>query len=146
MIMKGRQTIVINRTMTLEDVLKFMEEHWDRETMSEFGTRRKSDGTLEYVVLPATENWDIIIYPKAAGCLFNKENKLVLSAARSLHAIDPSKVNYARFFRDKDTFDRIKDSKEAIDLNKEMMGPCEDALQEYTGFMKKLLEEAGYLK
>ncbi len=32
------------------------------------------------------------------------------------------------------------------DLNAEMMGPCEDALQEYTGFMTKLLEENGYLK
>ena len=146
MIMKGRQTIVINRAMTPEDVLKFMEEHWDKEKMSEFGTTKKSSGALEYVVLPATEHWDIIIYPKAAGGLFNKENKIVLSAARALHAIDPSRVDYARFFRDKDTFDRIKDSKEAIDLNKEMMGPCEDALQEYTGFMKKLLEEAGYLK
>ncbi len=144
--MKGRQTIVINRAMTPEDVLKFMEEHWDKEAMSEFGTTKKSSGALEYIVLPATENWDIIIYPKAAGGLFNKENKIVLSAARALHAIDPSRVDYARFFRDKDTFDRIKDSKEAIDLNKEMMGPCEDALQEYTGFMKKLLEEAGYLK
>ena len=70
-----------------------------------------------------------------------------MSAARSHHAIDPSKVDYTKYFRThKDMFDKIKDSKEAIDLNAEMMGPCEDALQEYTGFMTKLLEENGYLK
>ena len=144
--MKGRQTIKINKTMTPDDVLHFMEAHWDKENMSEFGTTKKSNGDLEYVVLPATENWDIIIYPKAAGGLFNKDNKLVLSAARATHAIDPSKVDYTKYFkRHKDTFDKIKDSKQAIDLNAEMMGPCEDALQEYTGFMTKLLGENGYL-
>ncbi len=145
--MKGRQTITINRTMTPEDILHFMEAHWDRENMSEFGTTKKSNGDLEYIVLPATENWDVIIYPKAAGGLFNKDNKIVMSAARSHHAIDPSKVDYTKYFRThKDMFDKIKDSKEAIDLNAEMMGPCEDTLQEYTGFMTKLLEENGYLK
>ncbi|WP_022764340.1 hypothetical protein [Butyrivibrio sp. XPD2006] len=144
--MKGRQTIKINRSMTPDDILHFMEAHWDRENMSEFGTTTKRNGDLEYIVLPATENWDVIIYPKEAGGLFNKDNKLVMCAARASHAIDPSKVDYTKYFRrSKDAFDKIKDSKEAIDLNAEMMGPCEDALQEYTGFMKKLLEENGYL-
>jgi len=144
--MKGRQTIIINRSMTPEDILHFMESNWDRENMSEFSTTKKSNGELEYIVLPATENWDIIIYPKAAGGLFNKDNKIVMTVARSFHAIDPSKVDYTKYFRvSKDTFDKIKDSKKAIDLNAEMMGPCEDALQEYKGFMLRLLEEKGYL-
>ena len=145
--MKGRQTIVINRTFTPDELLKFMEDNWDRANMSEFGTTRKSNGDIEYIVLPATENWDVIIYPKAAGGLFNKENKIVLCAARSLHVIDPDKVDYSKYFkRHKGMFDKIQDSKEAIDLNKEMQGPCEDALLDYTKCLTGLLKSAGYTK
>ena len=141
--MKGRQTIVINRSMTMQELLQFMEDHWDRAQKSEFGVTKKSNGELEYVVLPATEHWDVIVYTKAAGGLFNKDNKIVLSAARSLHAVDPDKVDYFRFYNRNSVSNQIKRSKEAIDLNAEMQGPCEDALQEYTGYLTSLLVAEG---
>lgn len=143
--MKGRKTITINKTMSIEELLQFMESHWDRQNESEFGTTKKENGELEYVVLPATEHWDVIVYTKAAGGLFNKDNKVVLTAARSLHAIDPAKVDYTRFFRrPNDTSRKIGRAKEAIDLNAEMQGPCEDALLHYTDCLIKLLQVAGY--
>ena len=141
--MKGRQTIVINRSMTMQELLQFMEDHWDRAQQSEFGVTKKSNGELEYVVLPATEHWDVIVYTKAAGGLFNKDNKTVLSAARSLHAVDPDKIDYFRFYNRNSVSNQIKRSKEAIDLNAEMQGPCEDALQEYTGYLTSLLVAEG---
>ena len=141
--MKGRQTIVINRSMTMQELLQFMEDHWDRAQQSEFGVTKKSNGELEYVVLPATEHWDVIVYTKAAGGLFNKDNKIVLSAARSLHAVDPDKIDYFRFYNRNSVSNQIKRSKEAIDLNAEMQGPCEDALQEYTGYLTSLLVAEG---
>ena len=144
--MKGRQAITINRSMTMQELLQFMEDHWDRAQQSEFGTSKKSDGSLEYVVLPATEHWDVIVYTKAAGGLFNKDNKIILCAARSLHAIDPEKVDYFRFYNRNSVSNQIKRSKEAIDLNAEMTGPCEDALQEYTGYLTSLLSAEGLMK
>ncbi len=145
--MKGRKTIATRKAFTPDELLKFMEENWDRENVSEFGVTRKSNGDLEYIVLPATENWDVILYPKAAGGLFNKEDKIVLSAARATHGIDPNKVDYTKYFRKHhDSFMGIKESKEAYDLNKEMQGPCEEALLEYTDLLTKLLKTAGFLK
>ena len=142
--MKGRQVITINKSMTMQDLLQFMESHWDKERESEFGVTKKTNGELEYVVLPATENWDVIVYTKAAGGLFNKNNKIILSAARSLHAIDPAKVDYFRFYNRNSVSNQIKRSKEIMDLNAEMQGPCEDALQEYTKYLTSLLTSEGF--
>ena len=127
----------------MQELLQFMESHWDREKQSEFGVTKKSGGDLEYIVLPATEHWDVIVYTKAAGGFFNKDNKVILSAARSLHVIPSDKVDYFRFINRNSVSNQIKRSKEAIDLNAEMQGPCEDALQEYTKYLTSLLESEG---
>ncbi len=141
--MKGRQAIIINRSMTMQELLQFMDTHWNKEEQCEFGVTNKSNGELEYVVLPATEHWDVIVYTKPAGGLFNKANKIILSAARSLHAVNPDKVDYFRFYNRNSVSNQIKRSKEAIDLNAEMWGPCEDALQEYTKYLTSLLAAEG---
>ena len=127
----------------MQELLGFMDSHWDREKQSEFGVTNKSNGELEYVVLPATENWDVIIYTKAAGGFFNKKNKVILTVARSFHAVDPTKVDYFRFYNRNSISKQIERSKRTIDLNAEMCGPCEDALQEYTKYLTSLLTAEG---
>ena len=42
--MKGRQTITINRSMTMQELLQFMDSHWDRVQQSKFGVCKKAAG------------------------------------------------------------------------------------------------------
>ena len=80
--MIGRQVITINKTFTLQELEQFMQENWDKEQFSDFRLGKPTAASIgEYILLPATHRFLVIVYPKAAGGFFNKENKIVLSVA-----------------------------------------------------------------
>ena len=75
--MVGRQVILTNRAFTHEELLQFMSERWDTEEYNHFVTDPAvSQYTKHYVVLPATTRYMIIVYSRAAGGLFSRDNKV----------------------------------------------------------------------
>lgn len=62
--MIGRQVILTNRAFTLEELY-----------------RPTKASVEEYILLPATRRFMTIVYPRKAGGLFSKDNKVILSTA-----------------------------------------------------------------
>lgn len=143
--MIGREVILTNRAFTLEELYAFMEEHWDKEGYSGFTLDRPTAASVErYILLPATQRHLVIVYPRAAGGLFNKENKVILSVAQTKEGAAES------LLRSIPTGGRIIAG--AVKIGSVMSqeadrkGPAQDALIMYTEHMKAILGEAGHLK
>ena len=78
----GRQVITINKSITLRELEQIMQENWDKEQYGNFKIGRPTRASVEeYILLPATPRFLIIVYPRSAGKLFSKENKVILSTA-----------------------------------------------------------------
>lgn len=78
--MIGRQVIKTNRAFTLEELEQFMQENWDKEQYNHFVIGRPTAASIEkYILLPATARFMVIAYPRKAGGLFNKDNKVILA-------------------------------------------------------------------
>ena len=141
--MIGRQVIEVNRGFSLDELLQFMNENWDTETHCKFIKGRPTAASIEeYILLPATPNYMVIAYPRKAGGLFNKENKVILSVCDTPEGVKTEIIESIP--SDNVFFGALKigiiTSKE-----KERKGPAEKVLQYYTAYMKELLEKAGYL-
>lgn len=97
----------------------------------------------EYILLPATERFMTIVYPRKAGGLFNKEDKVILATADT-----PAGAweGIGQTIPTGNIFIGIAQMKSLSSSEKERKGPAEDILQRYTEYMKKILNEAGYLK
>ena len=142
--MIGRQVILTNRSFTLEELHAFMKEHWDVNEGGEFIIGRPTKASIEeYILLPATQRYMTIVYPRSAGGLFTKENKVVLSTADT-----PSGAieGLAQTIPTGNIFVGIAQMTSLSSSEKERRGPAEDVLRRYTEYMKKILGEAGYLK
>ena len=142
--MIGRQVILTNRAFTHDELLQFMSEHWDAEEYNHIVT----DPSLKrytdlYVVLPATPRYMIIVYSRAAGGLFNKENKVVLSIINSPAGAAEMMM---RSIPTHNVFFGIAKISNTMSAKAEREGPTEDVLQRYTAYMRSLLQNAGYLK
>ena len=80
--MIGRQVIPINKPITMQELEQIMQEHWDKEQYGNFKIGRPTKASIEeYILLPATHRYLIIVYPRKAGGLFSKEDKVILSTA-----------------------------------------------------------------
>ena len=78
--MIGRQVITVNKTFTLQELEQFMQANWDKEQYGNFRIGKPTSmSAAEYILLPATRRFLVIVYPKAAGGLFSKDNKVVLT-------------------------------------------------------------------
>ena len=142
--MIGRQVLLTNREFTLKELYEFMEEHWDVHEGGRFKLGRPTKASIEeYILLPATERFMTIVYPRKAGGLFSKENKVILSTADT-----PAGAweGIAQTIPTGNIFVGLAQMKSLGSSEKERKGPAEDVLQRYTAYMKKLLDEAGYLK
>ena len=142
--MKGRQVILTNRAFTHEDLLRFMTERWDTEKYNSFLT----DPALKlytdrYVLLPATERYMIIVYSRAAGGLFSRKNKVVLSI---LNTPAGAREMMLRSIPTHNIFFGAAKIAGTMSDKADRGGPTEDALQKYAAYMRSLLQEAGYLK
>ncbi len=142
--MIGRQVILTNRPFTLEELHEFMKEHWDVDEGGEFVVGRPTRASVEeYILLPATQRFLTIVYPRKAGSFMSKENKVILATADTpseaieglMRAIPTGKI-----------FVGIAQMTSLRSAEKERRGPAEDILLRYAEYMRKLLGEAGYLK
>lgn len=142
--MIGRQVILTNRSFTLEELHAFMKEKWDVNEGGEFVVGRPTMASIEkYILLPATERFMTIVYPRSAAGLFSKDNKVILSTADT-----PSGAfeGLAQTIPTGNIFVGAAQMTSLRSYEKERKGPAEDILQCYTAYMKKILGEAGYLK
>ena len=142
--MIGRQVILTNRAFTLEELYEFMNTHWDVNEAGKFIIGRPTKASIEeYILLPATRRFMTIVYPRAAGGLFSKENKVILTTVDT-----PAGAfeGIAQAIPTGNIFIGVAQMKNLSSSEKERKGPAEDILLRYTEYMKKLLGEAGYLK
>ena len=133
--MIGRQVILINKPLTLQELEQIMQDNWDKEQYGSF--------IEEYILLPATRRYLTIVYPRAAGGFFSKENKVILSTADSPEG---AQIAIAEYLPVKGPLLNILQTKSVLSAEKERKGPAEEMLQAYTAHMKEILKKNGLLK
>ena len=142
--MIGRQVIPINKPLTLRELEKIMQENWDREQYGGFILGRPTKASVEeYILLPATQRFLIIVYPRSAGRLFGKENKVILSTADTPEG---ASIAIAEYFPTKGPLTKLMQTASVLSSEKERKGPAEEALQAYTAHMRDILKKNGLLK
>lgn len=142
--MIGRQVITVKKAFTLQELEQFMQENWDKEQYSNFRLGKPTAASIgEYILLPATQRFLVIVYPKAAGGLFSKENKIVLSVADTPAGAEEA---IAEYFPVRGPITKLWQTSMVLDAEKERKGPAEEVLQEYTAHMKSILAKNGLLK
>ena len=71
--MIGRQVILINRPITLQELEQIMQNNWDKEQYGSFKIGKPTPASIEeYILLPATYRYLTIVYPRAAGGFFKQ--------------------------------------------------------------------------
>ena len=142
--MIGRQVILINKAMTLQDLEQLMQDNWDQEQYGRFKVGKPTKASVEeYILLPATQRFLIIVYPRAAGWFFSKENKVILATADTPEG---AKMAVAEYFPTRGPLTKLLQTTSVLSSEKERKGPAEDALQAYTAHMKDILKRNGLLK
>lgn len=140
--MIGRQVIKTNRAFTLEELEQFMQEHWDTEEYNEFVIGKPTAASVEkYILLPATQRFMVIVFPRKAGGLFNKDNKVVLSVCDTPKGLEQ---DILRSVHSHNIFFGAWKISATMSMEDERKGPAEDTLQKYTAHMKELLRGAGF--
>ncbi len=141
--MKGRQVIETNRAFTLEELEQFMRRHWDTEQYNGFLIDRPTPASIErYILLPATERFMVIAYARAAGRLFSKKNKVILSVCDTPSGVFERLVSS---IPSGNMFYNIWSISKSMSIEKERTGPAEDVLLKYAAYMRALLAENGYI-
>ena len=142
--MIGRQVLPINKSITLQELEQIMQENWDKEQYGSFVIGKPTKASVEeYILLPATQRYLVIVYSRAAGGLFNKENKVILSTADTPEG---AKIAVAEYFPTKGPLTKLLQTSSVLSAEKERKGPAEEMLQAYTAHMKDILEKTGLLK
>ena len=142
--MIGRQVIIINRPITLQELEQIMQDNWDKEQYGSFKIGRPTPASIEeYILLPATRRYLTIVYPRAAGGFFSKENKVILSTADSPEG---AQIAVAEYFPTRGPLFKIWQTSSVLSAEKERKGPAEEILQAYTAHMKEILQKNSLLK
>ena len=142
--MIGRQVIITNRAFTLEELFVFMGKYWDTEEYAPFQIGKPTPASVEeYILLPATPRFVIILYSRAAGGVFSKENKVILTVTPTVEGFTESMI---RSIPSRSVISGIAKMGSLKSQEKERKGPAEEILQMYTAYMKELLANAGYIK
>ena len=142
--MIGRQVILTNRAFTLQELEQFMQEHWDKEQYGSFMIGRPTKASIEeYILLPATHRFLIIVYPRAKGRFFNKDNKVILSTADTPEG---AQTAIAEYFPTRGPLTKIWQTGSVLSAEKERKGPAEEILQAYAAHMRDILQKNGLLK
>lgn len=142
--MIGRQVLVTKDYLDLDSLEKFMKENWDTESYNQFERGKPTLASVEeYIMLPATNRFLVIVYGRKAGGLFSKDNKVVLSVCDAPGGIAE---RFATSIPSSNIFFGIWKISTVMSYEDERKGPAEEILQKYTENMRKLLSEKGYLK
>lgn len=141
--MIGRQVIKTKRAFSLDELMDFMKANWDIETYGGYAKGKPTPASIEeYILLPATDNYMVILYSRKAGFL-SRDHKVILSVC------DTPQGAVGQMITSLPTRSAVLGvTKVAMvsDREKERKGPAEEALQFYTDHMKELLGTAGYIK
>lgn len=136
--MIGRQVILTKKAFTLEELHGFMQEHWDSELYNDFVIGKPTPASVEnYIILPATGMYCVIVYPRKAG-LFSRKDKIVLSVAQNLSGA--KNLAYRAIPTDNLLLTASQISA-TVKAEKERKGPAEDVLQGYAEYMRKILSD-----
>ena len=142
--MIGRQVIKTNRAFTLEELEQFMQEHWDKEQYNHFVIGRPTSASVEkYILLPATTRFMVIAFPRKAGGLFSRDNKVVLSVCDTPKGAE---MEIFRSVHSHNVFFGAWKINTTLSMEDERKGPAEEALQKYATYMRELLSAAGYVQ
>ena len=140
--MIGRQVIKTNRAFTLKELEQFMQEHWDKTQYNQFAIGRPTAASIEeYILLPATDRFMVIAYPRKAGGLFNKDNKVILTVCNTPAGAEQE---IYRSIHSHNVFFGVWKISTTMSMEEERKGPAEEILQKYTAHMNDLLKAAGY--
>jgi len=142
--MIGRQVILTNKSMTLQELEQLMQQYWDKDQYGSFKIGRPTSASIEeYILLPATYRYLGIVYPRAAGGFFSRENKVVLSTADTPES---ARLAIAEYSPTRGPLAKLWQTSSVLSAEKERRGPAEEALQAYAAHMKDILQKAGLLK
>ena len=142
--MIGRQVILVNKPLTLHELEQIMQDNWDKEQYGNFKIGRPTKASIEeYILLPATQRYLTIVYPRSAGGFFSKENKVILSTADTP---DGARIAIAEYLPTRGPLFKLWQTSSVLSAEKERKGPAEDMLQAYTAHMKEILKKCGLLK
>lgn len=142
--MMGRKVILTNRAFTLDELEKFMETSWDREQYNEFFVGGLSNiQERQYVLLPATPRYIVLMYSRPAGGQLNKDDKVVLSLTNMPAGMEEK---FRKNISSRGSFTNTWKLSMTMSAEKEQSGPAKEALQKYADYMKVLLQVKGYLK
>lgn len=133
--MKGREVIKVNKTFTLEELAAFMDAHWDAAEFGGYQVGRPTPASIEeYIILPATKNCLVILYPR--------DGKVILSVAQT-----PAGVGKMAFtaIPTGNAIAGIAQASASISLAKELRGPANDIMLIYAEQVKKILAAEGLL-
>ena len=127
--MKGREVIKVDFDWTLDDLEKFMEEHWDKEEYCEFVKGRPQPASIEeYICLPATPNCCVIAYPRKGKIIFSIADNVAGLKRVAISAI-PTRSPIGGIAKSALTISRAK----------EMRGPGAEITTMYADYMRRLL-------
>ncbi len=142
--MIGRQVIETNRTFTLQALEQFMRQHWDTEQYNDYYIGKTTMASVEeYILLPATRRFMVIVYARAAGGLFNKKNKVILSVCDTPAGVGD---RLRSSIPSRNLFYGIWSISESMSIEKERKEPAEEVLQKYAAYMRELLQANGLMK
>ena len=142
--MIGRQVIPTTRAFTLQELEQFMQTRWNKNEYNGFIIGKPTPASVEqYVLLPATERYMVIVFSRKGGSFLSKEDKVILSVAETPSGVKQSLLSSIPTHG---VFAGIWKVSSTMSAEKERKGPAEDALQKYTAYMRRLLSEAGYVK
>lgn len=141
--MIGRQVIKVNKPFTLEELEGFMQAYWDTKNYNFFLKGKPTSlSAEEYILLPSTEHYIVCVYPRRAGKLFSKENKVILITADTPAGIKEKMMSSIP--SDNIFFGTWKISL-VMSNEKERKGPAEENLQRYSKYLYSLLDKEGYI-
>ena len=144
--MKGLDSFEINRSLTLDELALFMQSHWNKEEYGDFivGDPLGADTKTKYIVLPATEGWCVIIYPKTGG-VFKKKNLIKAACTYTSDGAMKLVEHGSKIWQYQTTVDKIKDAKNAKELNQEMNTVADGIMRQYMEYLKHLMTQAGMI-
>ena len=129
--MIGRQVIKSGRKWeSKEELLEFMEANWNKEEYGDFFFGKPTMGSFaEYICLPATNRFMVIVYPKKEKVILSVCDTPEGVASRAIQSIphQGSVITSIISLADLGTYE------------KERKGPAEEVLQAYTEHMKQIL-------
>ncbi|MBQ6360145.1 MAG: hypothetical protein IJJ25_03235 [Lachnospiraceae bacterium] len=147
--MKGMDSFEINREITLEELAAFMQANWNREEYGDFviGDPASSnpDPKTKYIILPASESWCVIIYPKSGG-LFKKKSQIKAACTYTSAGAGKLTEHGAKIGHYETTGEKIRDAKNAKELNQEMNTVADGIMRTYMDHLRELMDREGMLR